>query len=92
MRKITLLTELANFVAKSALASPNVEERRAAINGMRENLMPRPAEQKVTDLLGIVLALSARTRRLMQPPVEIDLDVFSPDSNRAVRLRFGRQS
>jgi hypothetical protein len=37
-------------------------------------------------LLGVVLALSARTRRLVLPKVGIDLDVFAPGGRRAVRL------
>jgi hypothetical protein len=51
-------------------------------------LKPRPQRRGVSDLLGAVLALSARTRRLVLPPVAIELDVFSPDGVRAVRVRL----
>jgi hypothetical protein len=44
----------------------------------------------VADLLGAVLALSARTRRMVMPKVEVDLDVFAPGGRRAVRIFFGR--
>ena len=37
-------------------------------------------------LLGAVLALSARTRRMVLPKVEIDLDVFAPGGGRAVQV------
>jgi len=92
MSDITPLTELANFIAKSPLASEDRFEQRKAVNAMVNNLSPRPVRQKVTDLLGIVLALSTRTRRMVQPTVEIDLDVFSPDNTRAVKLRLGPTS
>ena len=86
MTDITPLTELANFIGKSSLSSQDQVEHRTAVNALADNLSPRPVRQKVTDLLGIVLTLSARTRRVVQPRVAIDLDVFSPSDNRAVRL------
>lgn len=84
------LSELAAFVAKSPLASENEATRQAAMRGLSQNLLAQPVHKKVTDLLGTVLALSARTRRMVQPPVEIDIDVFSPQSHRAVKLMMRR--
>ncbi len=40
--------------------------------------------------LAVVMALSARTRRVVMPSVEIELDVFGPDGTRAVRLQLGQ--
>jgi hypothetical protein len=51
-----------------------------------------PSRQRVSDLLGVVLTLSARTRRMVMPRVEIDLDVFGPKGQRAVRLMVGDSS
>ena len=42
-------------------------------------------------LLGVVLALSSRTRRMAQEPVSIDLDVFAPGGARAISLFFGER-
>jgi hypothetical protein len=46
----------------------------------------RPARPRVAELLGKVMSLSARNRRTARPEVEIDLDVFTPAGDRAVRL------
>jgi hypothetical protein len=37
------------------------------------------------------MTLSARTRRMLMPPVEIDLDVFTPAGGRAVRVTLPRR-
>ena len=89
MSDVTPLTELANFVGRSPLSSQVEAEQRLAMDNLKRNLAPTPVREKVTDLLGTVLALSARTRRMVQPPVGIDLDVFSPSDERAVKLRIG---
>ena len=88
MSEKSALTELAEFVAKSPLASDDISVRQAAINATVRDLVPLPKRRKVSDLLGTVLALSARTRRMVQPRVGIDLDVFAPNDTRAVVLRF----
>ncbi len=36
------------------------------------------ANRKVTDLLAVVMSLSARTRRMVLPKVEIELDAVRP--------------
>ena len=46
----------------------------------------------VGDLLGVVLALSARTRRMVQEPVRIDLDVFAPGVGIVTTSRNGTTS
>jgi hypothetical protein len=84
------LTELAQFVGKSALASEDPLVRHRALASLTKNLQPRPARRGVADLLGALLALSARTRRMVMPKVEVDLDVFAPGGRRAVRIFFGR--
>lgn len=86
MSDVNSLSELANFIAKSPLASRDMAVRNKAVNAIRSNLLPQPPARKVVDLLGTVMALSARTRRVVQPKTEIELDVFSPDSRRAVVL------
>jgi hypothetical protein len=78
------LTQLARFIGQSALSSDNAVETRRAIGVMAAAL--QPMRRSVGDLLGVVLTLSARTRRMALPQVMIDLDVFSPDGVRAVRV------
>ena len=84
MSDTSSLTELARFIGQSSLSSGDPMVRRRAINSMTAALDPKPATRKVADLLGAVLALSARTRRMVLPKVEIDLDVFAPGGKRAV--------
>lgn len=84
MSNITALSDLAKFVAKSPLASQDENVRKAAINELVAGISPKVATRRSTDLLGVVMALSARTRRIVQPKVDIDLDVFGPNGKRAV--------
>lgn len=83
----TALTELASFVGRSSLSSPDMAVRNRALAGITQRMLPR--KRSVGDLLGVVLTLSARTRRMVQPPVSIDLDVFAPGGLRAIDLMFG---
>lgn len=87
MSDMTALGELAKFAGKSPLASNDPARRQAALVGLAESVIPQ-AQRKTTDLLGMVLALSARTRRILQPRSWIDLDVFGPDGRRAARLHM----
>lgn len=80
------LTDLAEFAARSPLAAQDRHDRAAALSGLTRRLSPAAPRRRVSDLLGIVLALSSRTRRVMQPRVGIDLDVFGPEGARAVRI------
>jgi len=85
MSDTTSLTQLARFIGQSALSSGNEAERRKTVNAIAARLQPSP-RRSVGELLGAVLALSARTRRAVLPRVAIDLDVFAPDGTRAVRV------
>jgi hypothetical protein len=89
MTKVTALSDLAGFVAQSKFAAEDTEARRAAVNSMVRDLENPSVHRRVSDLLGAVMTLSARTRRIVQPRVDIDLDVFSPQSTRAVRVVQG---
>lgn len=84
MSDTSSLTELARFVGQSQLVDASAN--RQAVNDIVNHLSQRPAKQRVSDLLAVVLTLSARTRRMIMPPVEVDLDVFAPGGQRAVRI------
>ena len=86
MSERTALTELASFIGRSALANPDMAARNRVLAGMGDRLMKK---RSVGDLLGVVLTLSARTRRMVQPPVSIDIDVFAPGGKRALRMSLG---
>jgi hypothetical protein len=81
------LSELARFIGGSALNSDDMAVRRRAIDNLTAGIKPRPSQRRVSDLLGVVLTLSARTRRMALPAVSIELDVFSPDGGRALIVR-----
>jgi len=90
MSERTALTELANFVGRSTIVSDDMNARNRVLAGMTGRMLPK--KRSVGDLLGVVMTLSARTRRMAQPVVAIDLDVFAPGGARAVRLSFGDRS
>lgn len=83
------LVELANFIGRSPLATPDMRMRNRALTGITERMLPRQ-KRSVGDLLAVVMTLSARTRRMAQEPVGIELDVFAPGGKRAIRMTFGR--
>ena len=84
MSDTSSLSQLARFVGQSALSNdPGGHQGVADAMGA---LALKPQRRNVADLLGVVLALSARTRRMVLPQASIDLDVFCPDGSRAVRL------
>lgn len=87
MSERTALTELANFVGRSSLLSEDMAARNRVLAGMTNRMLPR--KRSVGDLLGVVLALSARTRRMVQEPVNVDIDVFAPGGARAIRMSLG---
>ncbi len=86
MNENKALSDLINFVAKSPLASRNEIERRSALNSITQNLTPQPIHKKVTKLMDAVIVLSARAKRIGLPKAKIDLDVFTPNSKRAVKI------
>ena len=87
MSETSSLSELARFIGQSGVIVSDVGANRRAVNDIILHLSQRkPAKPRVSDLLGVVLTLSARTRRMIMPKVEIDLDVFGPGGHRAVRI------
>lgn len=91
MSDTSSLTQLAQFVGESALSSGDAAEREGALTALAAALQPKP-RRSVTELLGAVLVLSARTRRMVLPPVEIDMDVFAPDGKRAVQMTLPQRA
>jgi len=91
MSDTSSLSQLAKFVGQSALASDDPAERQRVIGAMAAALQPR-AKRSVSDLLGVVMVLSARTRRMVLPYAGIDVDVFSPDGSRAVRMTMPQRA
>lgn len=89
MSEKTALTELASFLGRSPVAAEDLAARNRVLAGMTNRLLGK--KRSVGDLLGIVLVLSARARRVAQPSVNIDIDVFAPGGKRAVRMSFGRR-
>jgi type IV secretory pathway TrbF-like protein len=86
MSDTSSLSELARFIGQSRLVTEDAVANRRAVNDIVNHLTRRPARQRVSDLLSVVLTLSARTRRMVMPTVEIGLDVFAPGGQRAVRI------
>ncbi len=91
MSDTSSLTALTRFVGQSRLSSAEPLAYRRTISAIAGRLQPRPAPgYRVADLLGAVLALSARTRRMAMPPTRVELDVFGPGGGRAVQLQLPR--
>lgn len=91
MSETSSLSELARFVGQSGVIASDARGNRRAVNDIITHLSQRPQKQRVSDLLGVVLTLSARTRRMIMPRAEVELDVFSPGGQRAVRLMLPGQ-
>ena len=83
------LRELASFVGKTAMPRKHRSKFWNAYKAATGNNMPQTRPRRAADLLGTVLAISARTRRLVAPRTKIELDVFTPAGNRAVQLIIG---
>lgn len=88
MSERNALIELAGFIGRSPLASPDMGARNKALGGVTERMLPRQ-RRSVSDLLAVVMTLSARTRRMVQDPVRVEIDVFAPGGKRALRITFG---
>ncbi len=86
------LADLARLASTARASSSFETARKKAVNGLSDGLDMRPLNRRAIDLLGAVLTLSARTRRVVQPRVDIDLDVFTPLGQRAVAIRYGRRA
>ncbi|MBK8083415.1 MAG: hypothetical protein IPK28_05990 [Devosia sp.] len=90
MSETSSLSELARFVGQSALVEEDAVARRQAVNAMMSRTLPGYQRRGVGELLAAVMALSARTRRMLLPPADVDIDVFSPGGARAVRITLPR--
>lgn len=87
MSELTRLTDLGHFEPRSPLASEDDAARAEALRSLMRGLEPnKPVRRRVSDMLSVVLALSARTRRMVLPRVTIDVDVFDPSGKRALRM------
>lgn len=92
MTELTRLSELARFQPRSPLASTDEALRDDALRALARGLEPRkPVGRRVSDMLSVVLAISARTRRMVLPRVSIDVDVFGPNGRRALRMYLPSQ-
>lgn len=83
------LSELAEFVGKAKPPAEDKAPGRRAFKALSVRMMAKPQRRSVSELLGVVLVLSARTRRMVLPRVRTELDVFGPEGRRAVRLFMG---
>lgn len=87
----TSLSELADLAEFTTSAETRGKQRadfwRAYRAGSQHRRFTRG--RPVSDLLGVVMSLSARTRRMLAPRAGIELDVFAPGGIRAVRLSVG---
>lgn len=95
MSKISSLTELANFVSKSAENQPYSKAKLhsgfwQAYKSATTSNKKRGQPASVSDLLATVMAISARTRRIVAPKTYVELDVFTPSGKRAVQLIMGQ--
>lgn len=89
MQNLDHLKALASFEAKSDLASPDAQKRKETLLRIAQNVAERSQGKTVAQMLSSVLALSARTKRVLKEPVSIELDVFNADGSRAVVLELG---
>lgn len=85
MSDLRTLRELAELAAQTA-PPEGAHAHAGPADGAATAAAIRPARPRVGELLGKVMSLSARNRRYAKAPVEIDLDVFTPEGGRAVRL------
>lgn len=87
MSEWTRLSDLGRFEPRSPLASQDDAVRSEALRSLMRGLEPhKPVRRRMSDMLSVVLALSARTRRMVLPRVSIDVDVFGPNGKRALRM------
>jgi hypothetical protein len=87
MSDTSSLSQLSRFIGRSAFTIEGAPVRLRTINAITAAGRPR---HSVTDLLAVVMVLSARTRRAVLPRTHVDLDVFSPGGGRAVRMMLPR--
>jgi len=81
------LRDLREFAPDSTLASNDALRANAALWAMARALAPsRPVRQRVSDMVAVFMAMTARTRRTAHPRVNVDIDVFAPGGQRALRI------
>ena len=91
MSETSSLTELAQFVGSSRLNAEDPQVRQRAVSSIAACLgAEAAAAQRHRSCWGWCWSCPARTRRVVLPRVEIDVDVFAPDGTRAVRLILPR--
>ncbi len=91
-KSMSSLSELAHFIGQSKFTTEDEVTRLEAVNAIVYGMSPRLQRRSVNELLGAVLALSARTRRMLLPQVSIELDVFAPNGSRAVSVQLPANS
>lgn len=89
-RSVSSLSDLATFVGKTAIPRKNRSDFWNAYKSATATNLSGNIPKKASDLLGVVLTISARTRRMVAEQVDIELDVFCPDGKRAVQLIMGK--
>lgn len=89
MSKTRTLTDLASFVGRSAIPRKYRSNFWNAYNVTPFSEQHHTETASASDLLAMVMTISARTRRIVAPRTLIELDVFSPNGNRAVQLIMG---
>jgi len=90
MHDLEQLKALASFEPKSDLASSDANKRKSTLLRIAQNIAERSQKSSVADMLNSVMAISARTRRVLHEPVHVELDVFNQDGSRAVVLELGQ--
>lgn len=89
MSKTKTLSDLASFVGRSAIPRKNRSEFWNAYNTATFKEQHHTEAASASDLLAMVMTISARTRRIVAPRTLIELDVFAPNGARAVQLIMG---
>ncbi|WP_415158793.1 hypothetical protein [Maritalea sp.] len=90
MQDLEQLKALASFEPKSELASSDLNKRKSTLLRIAQNIAERSQKKSVAEMLSSVMAISARTRRVLHDPVRVELDVFKADGSRAVVLQLGQ--
>lgn len=86
------LSDLANFVGRTAMPHKHRSNFWNAYKTATNASTIAGKPKRANDLLGMVMTISARTRRIVAPNTTIELDVFTPTGGRAVQLIMGKYS
>lgn len=89
MSGINNLTHLSQFRRKSALCRPNADDTQFAVARLAHRELTKKAPGiGMKRLVGMLLANTARIRRMMQPRVHINIQVRNPKGVQAVKLSY----